>query len=533
MDKHAISRSGWLKRIGLALAGGFASSLAMPREGIWPLSFVAVAALLISVKSLRFWPSLTIGFIGGLSFYLSQVEWLSLYLGPVPWLALSILEAAIFAVGMAGTAVVWAWVEARISADRYPVVATISTALALASVFTAREWVSINLPYGGFPWSRLAQMHSESPLATWASVFGVFGLTFIVALISSLVALFLLSAIQNLRAPKALIERTVSALVIAVLFAIPAWRLHPSAQAESGSLTVAAVQGNANAGLFANPVRGSILKNHLDATELIKKDPLAKKVELVVWPENASDLSPFMSVEAQTKIRNLVDNELKVPLVFGAITVRGDQIFNSSIFWKPKTGPTDWYDKKRPVPFAEYVPDRDFWYQLAPDLIGLISHGYTFGERDGIFNLGNTKLGTLICFEIAIDDIGKDLVDGGAQVILSQTNNADFGHSDETYQQGALARLRAIETGRTVVNTSTVGVTAIYLPDGSIAKQIPAFEPGVIVETVPLRTSKTPAMLIAKPLDLANNITALILIALSFGARYKARRNENASHREA
>ena len=505
----------------------------MPREGIWPLSFLAVAALLISVKSLRFWPSITIGFIGGLSFYLSQVEWLSLYLGPVPWLALSILEAAIFAVGMAAISAVWSWVEGRLSSELRPVISTLAVAMSLASVFTAREWVSINLPYGGFPWSRLSQMHSESPLATWASVFGLFGLSFIVALIGAFLALFLLSAIQKLKAPSLIIERSVSFVSIAVLFAIPAWFIHPSAAAEAGTLTVAAVQGNANAGLFANPVQGSILKNHLDATELIKKDPLASQVQLVVWPENASDLSPFMSADALAKIRNLVDNELKVPLVFGAITVRGDEIFNSSIYWQPKIGPTDWYDKKRPVPFAEYVPDRDFWYQLAPDLIGLISHGYTFGERDGIFNLGKTKLGTLICFEIAIDDIGKDLVDQGAQVILSQTNNADFGHSDETYQQAALARLRAIETGRAVVNDSTVGVTAVYLPDGTVADQIPAFEPGVIVEKVPLRTSKTLAMVIAKPLDLANNFIALILIALAVGSRFISRRKDNASHREA
>jgi apolipoprotein N-acyltransferase len=248
----------------------------------------------------------------------------------------------------------------------------------------------------------------------------------------------------------------------------------------------------------------------------------------MVWPENASDLSPFIDANANSRITEFVDKDIQIPLVFGTITTRGDEIFNSSIFWQPNIGPTDYYDKKRPVPFAEYIPDRDFWYQLAPDLVGLITRGYSFGERDGIFELpstehlrangveGEAKLGALICFEIAVDDIGRELAADGAQVILSQTNNADFGHSDETYQQAALAKLRAIETGRAVVNVSTVGVSAIYLPNGETVSELPAFEPAAIVEKVPLRNSQTVAMVIGGWFDLAVNLLALLLVAAAY-----------------
>jgi apolipoprotein N-acyltransferase len=230
-------------------------------------------------------------------------------------------------------------------------------------------------------------------------------------------------------------------------------------------------------------------------------------------------LSPFSSAAANSAIKNLVDGEIGVPLIFGTITQRGDELFNSSILWQPRKGATDYYDKKRPVPFAEYVPDRDFWYQLAPDLIGLVSRGYTFGTHDGIFEIKGAKLGTLICFEIAVDDIGRELVGSGAQIILSQTNNADFGHSDETYQQAAFAKLRAIETGRVVVNVSTVGVSAIYSPDGSTIAQVPSFEPAVMLEKLALRNSVTPAMVIGPAFDLIVNLIAAGLIALAFGYR--------------
>jgi apolipoprotein N-acyltransferase len=304
-------------------------------------------------------------------------------------------------------------------------------------------------------------------------------------------------------------------LAMSLLLMVPAI-LQPSASAEAGSMTIGAVQGNANAGLFANERPGTILDKHLAATKLLQKKSNIKDLDVVVWPENASDLSPFSSATASQAIKKLVNDEIKVPLIFGTITQRGDELFNSSILWMPGTGPTDYYDKKRPVPFAEYVPDRDFWYQLAPDLIGLVSRGYTFGTRDGIFEVKGAKLGALICFEIAVDDIGRGLVKDGAQIIISQTNNADFGHSDETYQQAAFARLRAIETGRVVVNVSTVGVSAIYSPDGSVIDQVPSFEPAAMLDKLPLRKSITPAMVIGPVFDLLINLAAAMLLAIGF-----------------
>lgn len=495
-------------RFAAAIAGGFTSSLAFPRENISPMIFVSVVLLFASVRNLKPLAALLVGFVGGLAFYLSQIEWLSLYLGPVPWLALSILEAIIFAVGMWCVSIVWRWLDSRLTIaikSRNLIIAT-----ALATLWTAREWVSISIPYGGFPWSRLAQTQSDSFLVKWVYLGGLGALTFAVAMISAL----LLQWIVAYRTQKT-IPDVASIVSLAVLLSVPAL-VQPPANAQSGEITIGAVQGNANAGLFANEVPGTILANHLEATELLKSKNGFEDLDVVVWPENASDLSPFSSATANQAIKKLVDDELKVPLIFGTITQRGDELFNSSILWQPNRGATDYYDKKRPVPFAEYVPDREFWYQLAPDLIGLVSRGYTFGTRDGIFEVGSSKLGALICFEIAIDDIGRSLVSDGAQIILSQTNNADFGRSDETFQQAAFARLRAIETGRVVVNVSTVGVSAIYAPDGSVIQEVPSFEPAVMLQKLPLRDSITPAMLVGPVFDLLMNLAAALLIALAF-----------------
>lgn len=511
LGRRLASMRPMLLRLGLSIAGGFLSSLAYPREGLWPMIFVAVAALLLAVRGLGFWKAFWVGYVGGFFFYVSQIEWMSLYLGPVPLIALSLLEAFFFGLGMALTARVWH----SLASGQKGQLRNIRVSLAIATIWTSREWVSTNLPYGGFPWSRLAMSQSESPLANWVFYGGQPVLTFVIALLTALAVTWAIDA----RAAGWRSRKSATSVGLAViLVSLPILTTVPS-NAENGSLVIAAVQGNANAGLFANAERGSILRNHLEATKLIASKANGQKIDLVVWPENASDINPLADAATSDTIRRLVDDKLGVPLIFGAITERGGNLFNTSMIWRPGVGVTDWYDKKRPVPFAEYVPDHDFWYSLAPDLIGLISHGYTFGTRDGIFELKKKPLGVLICFEIAIDDISRDLVHSGAQVILSQTNNSDFGRSDETFQQVAIAKLRAIETGRAVVNDSTVGVSAVFNPDGRVLDQLPTFEPGVMVTKVPLRTSITPAMALGSGLDLAINLVALMLIGFT-GGRY-------------
>jgi apolipoprotein N-acyltransferase len=506
--------SGLAWRLPTAVVGGLLSSLAMPREDIWPLIFLSVAMILVSIRGLRFWPATGIGFFGGLAFYMSQVEWLSLYLGPVPWIALSVMEALIFALGSGAIAIVWSLAQRlRPSFYRNAVIS-----LVIATLWTAREWVAINFPYGGFPWSRVAQALSESFLSQLVFFVGISGLTFVSVFMTVATLLTLESGVRAIKANFLGLAASLISISTAWLFIVPT-------SAESGELTVAAVQGNANAGLFANAERGTFLANHLDATALIDTHPLKDEIDFIVWPENASDLDPQTNILALLQIQEVVST-YQVPIILGAITESDGAVFNSSLYFDFEGSQIDQYDKKRPVPFAEYVPDRQFWNQLAPDLIGLVSRDYAFGTRDGIFELNGDKLGVLICFEVAIDDIGRELVAGGAQIILSQTNNADFGRSDETFQQAALARLRAIETGRTVVNISTVGVSRIFLPNGEIISELPIFEPGVMVEKVPLRTSITPAMAISPYFDLTVNLAAIGLLVGAFGRQLKRRGNQ-------
>jgi apolipoprotein N-acyltransferase len=242
---------------------------------------------------------------------------------------------------------------------------------------------------------------------------------------------------------------------------------------------------------------------------LIFDSELANDIDLLVWPENASDIDPLRDEEASRKINELA-TKVGAPFIFGTITKRGAESFNSTLLWEPGVGAVDYYDKQQPVPFAEYVPDRDFWRLFAPTLIDMVPKGFSIGTRDGIYEVsGDFTAGTLICFEIAEDSILRTLVAGGAEVILSQTNNADFGYSDQTYQQAGIAQLRAIETGRTVVNISTVGLSAIYLPTGKVLSELTWYQEGAMVERVPLYNGITPAMFAGQAFEFANTLAAI------------------------
>jgi apolipoprotein N-acyltransferase len=479
-------------RTALGVLAGLIGLYVFPTENIWVLAPLIPALTFFAVMGAGFWKATLIGFITGQVFHISHIEWISLYLGPVPLFALSTLVSLYSALAAGITA--WLWRKLRGASS-------LSMALLLAAVWTAREFGSGNFPYGGFPWSRLAMTQSESFLSNWVWYGGMSLLSFVIALAGALIAL----AIKNFgQLPK--VSFTATAIFLSVLPIITPIGLTTQL---TGSKTIAAVQGNANAGLFSNLSPGTILQNHAEATKLVLNQ--SKPVDLLVWPENASDLDPQRYPEARAVIERIAEG-VSAPFVFGTSTRRGDESFNSTILWVAGTGVVDFYDKRQPVPFAEYAPDREYWRMFAPDLVDMIPRGYSFGDRDGIFEVADFRAGTLICFEIAEDWILRDLAQSGAEVILSQTNNADFGYSDETFQQAAIARLRAIETGRAVVNISTVGLSAIYLPNGKVLSEVDWYTPAALIEDVPLYTGLTPAMFIGSLFDWIILATVLMVI---------------------
>jgi len=272
--------------------------------------------------------------------------------------------------------------------------------------------------------------------------------------------------------------------LVSLVLLIPAWRVD-----DAGTLRVAAVQGNGKAGYFDRREPGDLLQAQLDATAPL----FGTDVDVVLWPEGSSDYSP-LDDPYTAQAFDYVAEQLSAPFVTWAVTQRGERTYNTSILWESGRGIVDYYDKKHPVPFGEYIPDRAFWRPFAPDLIDLVGREYTPGTTDMVFDIGGTKVGINICFDIVDDQLLRETVVEGAQAIFASSNNGDFGRTDESAQQLAIARIRAMETGRSVVNISTVGLSAVIAPDGQIVAQLPWYTAGTMVEDVALATTVTPAV---------------------------------------
>jgi apolipoprotein N-acyltransferase len=496
----------------LAAASGAVMDAGFPALGWWPLTFVGIGVFLVSIRGRRAGGAFLVGFIGGLVYYLVQISWAALFLGPVPLTALSTLEALFVGCGAVLMSLAYRLVP-RIWTSRLGRLGFLPAII--ASLWVLREAVAGSWPYGGFSWARVAESQSQSPFANLFSWIGISGVSFVMVF---LVALAL--ECWQLRSIPIQARGILVVAATALALLVPAFPI-----ALKGTTTVAAVQGDGPAGYFDPHDYGDLLAAQFKAT--IPLFDSKRKIDMVIWPEGASDIDPVAADKAPDEDAAAtefddVSRKLNAPLLAGTIQQRGSKFFNTSLLWEAGKGAVDHYDKKHPVPFGEYVPDRAFWRALAPSLIDLIGRDYTPGTTNTVFDVNGVIAGIDICFDITDDGIMRDSIRSGAQILIAQTNNADFGHTDESVQQLAIARIRAMELGRTLVNDSTVGTTAIVLPDGSTVAQLPTYKPGALVATVPLSTTITPATVWGQPLELLLELVGLGgLIVAMFWARKK------------
>nr|EIF88252.1 apolipoprotein N-acyltransferase [Streptomyces tsukubensis NRRL18488] len=248
-------------------------------------------------------------------------------------------------------------------------------------------------------------------------------------------------------------------------------------------------------GLDFNAQRRAVLDNHVRRTEQLAADVKAGREpqpDFVLWPENSSDIDPYANPDARMVIDRAVQ-AIGVPTVVGAvITPETGKLRNTLIEWDPERGPVNTYDKRHVQPFGEYIPMRSFVRLFSKD-VDRVRRDFGPGDKVGVFDLAGTKVGLVTCFEAAFDDMARDTVVNGAQLISVPSNNATFGRSEMTYQQLAMDRVRAVEHGRSVVVPVTSGVSAVIMPDGRIVEKTKLFTPGALVAEVPLRSSLTPA----------------------------------------
>jgi len=462
----------WAAVLAAALAA-LLMNLAYPEAAVWALAFPATALLLLSLIGRRFGGALLVGLVYGILFFGLLVSWTSRYLGPIPWGALSVVEGGLTALALIPIALAYRWLPRAFPGAAGRLLRLPAT---VAALWVGRELFVGSWPYGGFPWARIGMSQAESPLAPISSWLGVSGLSFLMVLLVAM-----LIEVVRLRAWRRPLRVLAPAALVVVLLFTP---LFPTSS--TGSMRIAAVQGNGPTGYFDDREPFSVIQAQTDATA-----PLyGEDVDLLVWPEGSLDGDPFQN-DAFARRMTLITNRIDAPLLANAATGRDGLYFNTSMLWTSNGTATQTHDKRHPVPFGEYVPDRAFYNAIVPDLIGLIQREYTPGSNPPIMDVDGVLVGLAICFDVIYDDVIWEGIGDGAQVLVFQTNNADFRGTDENLQQLAFARMRAIETGRNVVNVSTVGTSQVIRADGTTVTSLDAGEAGAMLEDVELRSGLT------------------------------------------
>ncbi|WP_254782867.1 apolipoprotein N-acyltransferase [Curtobacterium sp. MCBA15_009] len=483
----------------LAVIGGLLFALSFPSPGWWFLTYPALACLLLAAMGQRARRAAWLGYVAGAAFFVPAISWAGRYLGPVPWLALALFEAAFFALGIVAIALAYRWVARVVTSSAGRVWGLPAV---VAALWTGREWFSGSWPYGGFAWGRVGLSQSQGPFTHLAAWVGILGLSFVVvycvAVVVSLALVVPRTPGARVRVP---VRVATAGLLVAAVLAVPAW---PATT--DGTIRVEAVQGNGPAGYFDRAEPGDVLASQVAATDIE-----ARGVDVVVWPEASAEYDPRREPVIASALDSVVDS-VGAPIVAGAITQTSSGVLHNTSFVWTADGWQSSYDKKRPVPFGEYVPDRWFFSKLAPSLIGLLQRDYTPGTKPNVLSVAGVRAGIAICFDVVDDGLATDMVRGGAQVIFAQTNNADFSGTDENLQQLEIARMRAVETGRSLVNISTVGASQVIDPTGRTIDRVPAYTATSMITDVPLGTSTTPASLASGSIALLLSLGGLLVL---------------------
>ncbi|MFD1661707.1 apolipoprotein N-acyltransferase [Streptomyces caeni] len=476
-----------IRRLVPAVAASLSGVLlyvSFPPRTVWWLALPAFAVFGWTLRDRTWKAALGLGYLFGLGFLLPLLVWTGVEVGSGPWLALVAVEAIFVALVGAGVALV-----SRLPA--WPVWA--------AAVWIAGEAARARVPFGGFPWGKIAFGQADGVFLPLAAVGGTPVLGFAVVLCGFGLYEIVRLVVDGRRTGG--MPRRGAAVAALLSVAVPvagavAARTLVSDEAENGTATVAVVQGNVpRSGLEFNAQRRAVLDHHVRETERLAAEVRAGTVprpDLVLWPENSSDIDPFANPDAAAVISRAA-RAIGVPVSVGGVVERDGRLYNEQILWDPRKGPVDTYDKRQVQPFGEYLPLRPLLGVINKNWTSMVRQDFSRGHKPGVFTMADAKVGLVTCYEAAFDWTVRTTVTDGAQLISVPSNNATFDRSEMTYQQLAMSRVRAVEHSRTVTVPVTSGVSAVIMPDGRITQHTAMFVADSLVQKVPLRSSETPA----------------------------------------
>ncbi len=464
------TRSSLLLRCALTLAAGLVTSLAFPPLGWWPLALVGLVPLLLVLTDSTARRGALFGLCFGFGMYGASLYWVLLF-GELAWTALIILSAA--SVALFGFIV-----PVITRPDR-----AVRNALVVAAAWTLIDWIRGAWPLGGLTWTALGiSQVSNRSLLPLASVTAVWGVTFVVVFVNAAVAAA--STRQGSGGHRYALVVTAAALVLA-----PA--LLPTSMPPGPAVTIAVVQIDVRVPDTVSTVAEDLIvaRRNIELHRSLLRD--AAKPDLVVWGEGALDPAALVDPATVQMVQRAIA-AVGVPTTVGAVVNDPDGSQHTSVLAFDANGAlVDRYDKVHLVPFGEYVPWRRRLEWL--DAIGQIPVDRVPGEQ--IHPIAQPPLppyGTPICFENSFPSITRSFVRDGARFVVVPVNNASYLFTAAAEQHLQMSQMRAVETGRWVVDAGVAGISAFIDSDGAVVSRTQLFATGILRGQVLASTAQTP-----------------------------------------
>lgn len=452
----------------LAAAGGAGAllSLTNPPADLGWLAFVALVPLLWALDGTRPLRGGLVGLVFGLVHYGILLYWI-LPFGAIAWLPLVVSQAAY-------TALFGALLPLLRRKERLP------AAAAAAALWTAVDWVRGAWPLGGFTWGALGNtQHDNGLLLPLASVAGVWGITFVVVLANGLLLAAAGVAREVPRRALGLVAVAAAASMLPALIPLP--------EANGPVLEIAVVQGSVPRELAHDRLlqSESVGESHIALHRELAGDP----PDLAVWPENSLDRDPIADPALNQEVTASI-RLVGAPTLVGAITdAPGGRFYNQVLLYTGRGEAAGRYTKTHLVPFGEYVPFRRFlgW----TDRYRPTSRDLAPGDRLTLFDIEGVVVAAPICFENVFPDLFRRFVAMGANVVVLTTNDSSFLETVASREHVIMSEIRAVETGRWIVQGAISGESAVIDPHGRVLRRTTLFDRTIMRHTVPGSTART------------------------------------------
>ena len=510
MTSQARPTLPWWVLAPIAGIGGLLATASFQPFNAWPLAFVAVALLAwATARTGGVLAGAAVGWTFGLTFMLTSLIWqtslmvlsyvgLSLLMS----LFLAALGAALHLTGRLRWAPLWG-----------------------AGAWTLMEFVTSVFPFDGFAWMRLGYTQLDSWLAGFYPLTGAASVTFLVALLGHLLA----HVVSRPGVARAGALLGVGLATVGVGLAGLAWL--PDAPDE-GSVDVGWVQpGAPGGGVYGLGPARTVTANSLAGTEALLADVAAgrwPRPDFIAWPENSTDMDPRHDAPTNLMVQTAVD-AAGLPILVGSIyTDEARQERQTVAVWWDAAGPELVYAKRNLVPFGEWIPFRDFFLPLVPQL-AYVGHQSVPGTAPGSFEAplpdGRTvQAGVAICYEVIYPETVYDAAREG-QLVIVQSSNAMYQGTIQIDQQFAATRVRAAEMRREVLVVTTSGISGLIGQRGEVLDRAPDSVGAHGVHTMALRSTTTPAMTAARWVEYLLAAQGAVGVVLGLVARRRLGRS--------